>query len=154
MENQTIKRFSVINRSLKETKSGKSPTYSLGELYRLLNIDARTIKSWIQQGTILPDWALQKLGTKSHWIRTKEGERFCPPFIHYLSSGMNSISVKLRRDGIPMDIPANEIPNFTPPKYSKEGYIIPTSKRVSHPSESFISTLAAVGRKDMGRTIP
>ena len=90
MENQAIKRLSVINGALKEAGNTMTPTFSQGDLFRVLNIRAATLKKWIKTGKVLPDWALQRLSIKknnSGWIRTKDGERHITTFLENIAYG-------------------------------------------------------------------
>jgi len=145
------KYVAVINGRIKEASIKTSNSYSLKQLSLILEVKRTTIQKWIIEGSTLPSWALQKLYVlpkNSGYIRSMGRLRTAPSFLSSLVYGCDSIVTKTRRDGTPMDIPATEVPNYEAPRYSLAECIDLTRKSVHYSSESFLSNLAAVGRKD------
>jgi len=157
MGNQVLKRFSVIDGTLKETNNNISPSFSYSELFHKLNIKVSTLKIWIQKEKRLPAWALQKLSilpNNSGYIRSPDNEQYSCTYIESLANGYDSINLMIRRDGTPRDIPIHLVPGFSRSKdrLSKHPAQIKNFSRSS--SETFLSTLTAVGREDKEETRP
>lgn len=111
------KYVTVINGRIKEASTKTSNSYSLKQLSLILEVKRTTIQKWIIEGSVLPSWALQKLHVlpnNSGYIRSMGKLRNAPTFISSLVYGCDSIVTKTRRDGTPMDIPANQVPNYLP----------------------------------------
>ncbi|HOI22527.1 MAG TPA: hypothetical protein PLD45_04585 [Spirochaetales bacterium] len=151
MLQSTEKYISVINRRIIEASSETANSYSIKQLSLILGVKRATIKKWITEGAPLPDWALQKLHilpNNSGFIRSLGKIRKAPTFFSSLYYCPDSIVTKSRRDGSLMDIPATQVPRYITPTYSLLDYFALARKGVYRASESFLSTLAAVGRKD------
>lgn len=117
MLQRTEQHIYVINGRIKEASLRTTNSYSLKQLSLILDVKRATVKKWIAKGTALPSWALQKLHVlrnNSGYIRSLGKLRDAPTFIVSAVYGCDSIVTKTRRDGTPMDIPANQVPNYLP----------------------------------------
>lgn len=155
MLQSTEKYISVINGRIKETSSKTVNSYSLKQLSLILGVKRTTVKKWIAEDVILPSWALQKLHllpNNSGYIRSMEKSRDAFSYLDSVINDYESIITKTRRDGTPMDIPANLVPEYTPPEFSLRDQLIRRYVSVSESSKCFVTSLSAVGRKDNRNT--